>query len=241
MKYFIFSDIHGDYNAMIAALDQSGYNPSDKNHQIISLGDNFGRAQTGEKSKGVWKYLISNIHKNKPICLRGNHESILLDIFRKGYLSYTDICNGEHKTISSFAHCPESQARFDPEAIEIARKTGVNEWIEALPWFYETKNWIFTHGWLPSTYPEISLDKTSDYDWNKATWAHTLNEYEKFKLCYPNGIGKNLAVGHWSASDFWALDGIKSFNTYKDLNHKVYFCDNTTILSHKVDILIIEE
>ena len=241
MRYFIFSDVHGDYDAMIDALNQSGYSPSNDNHQIISLGDNFGRAQTGQKSIGVWKYLISPQHKNRPICLRGNHESILLDVLKKGYLSYIDICNGEHKTISSFARCSEGQARFDPEAIEIVRKTGIKEWIESLPWFYETKNWIFTHGWLPSAYPETPLDKILESEWERAVWAHTLDEYEKTKFIHPNGVGKNLAVGHWTSADFWERLGIKSYNIFQDKMRHIWFLDGCTALTHKLNVLIVED
>lgn len=53
MKYFVFSDIHGDYDAMIEALKTNGYEPSNHNHTLISLGDNFGRASTGKKSIGI--------------------------------------------------------------------------------------------------------------------------------------------------------------------------------------------
>ena len=55
MKYFCFSDAHGDYNAFMAAVVKYGYNCKDPNHQLISCGDNFGRASTGFKSKGIWK------------------------------------------------------------------------------------------------------------------------------------------------------------------------------------------
>ena len=145
MIYFCFGDVHGDEIAMLEGLKRAGYDCSNSNHQIISLGDNFGRASTGGKSKGVFKYLTSKEHKNTPICIRGNHETILLDIFRRGFLTQTDIYNGEALTISSFAHCSKGQAIFDPENINKAAKI-VEEWITKLPWYYETEHYIFTHG-----------------------------------------------------------------------------------------------
>lgn len=241
MKYFIFSDVHGDFNALISALNEKGYDNHNPNHQLISLGDNFGRAQTGEKSKGVWKYLISSIHHNKPICLRGNHESILLDIFRKGYIGYIDICNGEDKTISSFAHCSVDQARFDFEKIQDASKTGIEQWIRELPWYFEGKTFVCTHGWLPNQCKIKDLAKFDDDDWNNATWSHTVNKFEEYKQLYPNGQDKLLIVGHWHTSDFWKLEGKDSYDIYKNDKYNVAMIDGCTALTHKLNVLIIEE
>ena len=239
MKYFIFSDVHGDFNALMKALEDKEYDYSNPNHQLISLGDNFGRAQTGEKSKGIWKYLISPMHINKPICLRGNHESILLDIFRKGFLSYTDIYNGEDKTISSFAHCSRGQAQFNFEKIQIAAKTGVEQWIMEMPWYFEGKTFICTHGWFPFFVDD--RDKMTDKEWDKLTWAETPTLYSTFKDFYPNGYYKKIVVGHWHSSYFWEEQGQKSFDIYEDKQYNVAFIDSCTALSHKVNILIIEE
>lgn len=242
MKYFVFSDVHGDFNAMIKALNDAGYEPSNINHQIISCGDNFGRASTGEKSKGVWKYLISDVHYNKPICIKGNHETILLDIFHKNYLSYIDAANGEAKTISSFAHCSKSEAIYNPEMINVAAKTGVEEWLIKLPWFYETKNYIFTHGWLPHPINKYPLADYNNIQWDEASWAHTLNEYAFFKNKYPTGIGKTLVVGHWHTVDFWNLYGKNDiYDIYHDNKCNVYFIDGCTALNHKLNVLVIED
>lgn len=240
MKYFVFGDVHGDYDALMEALNQSGYNPSNKNHQIISLGDNFGRAQTGKKSKGVWKYLISNIHKNKPVCIRGNHELILLDVLQKGYLSYVDICNGEHKTISSLAHCSESQARFDPEAIELARETGIEDWIKSLPWFYETENYIFVHGWVPTTYPETALTDAYLSDWERAVWARSFDNYCSALASHwkPEKI---MVAGHWTTANFWNLLDVQSHDIFYDKENKMCFLDGCTVITHKVNIFVVED
>lgn len=241
MKYFIFSDIHGDFNALMKGLEDAGYTPSDPNHQLISLGDNFGRAQTGEKSKGVWKYLISPIHHNKPICLRGNHESILLEIFDKQYVDYLDICNGEDKTISSFAHCSLDQARFNYDMIQEAADTGVERWIQELPWYFEGKTFVCTHGWLPDQCKIKDLAKFDEEDWDNATWSHTVDNFEQYKQLYPNGQKKLLIVGHWHTSDFWKMEGKESYDIYKNDKYNVAMIDGCTALTHKLNILVIEE
>lgn len=241
IKYFIISDIHGDFNALITALKENQYNPSDPTHQLISLGDNFGRAQTGQKSKGVWKYLISSIHYNKPICIRGNHESMLLDIFKKGYIDYTDIRNGEDKTISSFAHCSIRRARSDYEKIQEAANTGVKEWIEKLPWYFEGKTFICTHGWLPQQSLISDLTSFTSEDWHIASWCHTVQSFDQFQKIYPNGQDKLLVVGHWSTIDFWKRENIESYDIYRNDKFNVAMIDGCTALTHKVNVLIIEE
>ena len=249
MVYFIIADLHGDYNAMIKGLERAHYEPQNTNHQIISLGDHFGRAGTGLNSKGVWKYLTNRMaeyqHVNAPICIRGNHESILLDVFRRGYLTQTDIYNGEASTISSFAHCSKSQAICDGEYIRIASKSGVEEWIMGLPWFYETKNYIFVHGFLPFPKKDWgNWDKYCDEDWHEASWTNTLEEIQWFEKAYPNGWNKHIVVGHWTSAEFYSYFDRKYDNygkVYTNPKLKFTCCDCTTAYSHNVDVFVIED
>ena len=108
MKYFVMSDIHGDYPAMMQGLKESGYNKKDPNHQIIVIGDYFGRATVGKGPYGIFKYLTSKTHVNKPICIKGNHEEwFVKPMLERGYVSELDCWNGEDKTIYSFfEHIP---------------------------------------------------------------------------------------------------------------------------------------
>lgn len=99
MKYFVISDVHGEYNPMIYALKQAGFDENNKNHCLISLGDMFDR---GPQSLEVYKYLESLPRK---ILLMGNHEEFFLE-FLSGVYSYTDFHlehNGLDRTIISFA------------------------------------------------------------------------------------------------------------------------------------------
>lgn len=245
MLYFCFGDVHGDEIAMLEGLKRAGYDNNNSNHQIISLGDNFGRASTGGGSRGVYNYLTSDKHANPPINIRGNHESILMDVFRRGYLTQTDIYNGEASTISSFAYCSKSYAIFDGEYVRIASKSGVEKWIIGLPWFYETKNYIFVHGFLPR--PEEywgHWDKYCDEDWHDASWANTLEQIQWFEKVYPNGWDKHIVVGHWTTADFYSYFDRK-YNNYGKVytNPKLKFtcCDCTTVYSHNIDVVVIED
>lgn len=248
-KNFILGDVHGDYDAMINGLAKAGYNCGDSSHRIISLGDNFGRASTGLKSKGVWKYLTNQMpeyqHVNAPICIRGNHESILLDVFRRGYLTQTDIYNGEAQTISSFAHCSKSEAIFDHEMVQKAARTGVEEWIHNMPWYYETKNYIFVHGFLPA-YDEEWGDWSAynDEDWHDASWTNTIEDISSFKQSYPLGWKKTIVFGHWTSADFYSYFDRKYDyygHIYRNDQLRIIACDCTTALTHNIEVLVVED
>ena len=176
MKYFVFSDVHGDYEAMREGLMNAGYDKTNKDHQIISIGDNFGRATTGGGSWAIFNYLVLDKHANQPICIKGNHELILEDILRKGYLSELDYYNGEDKTIRNFWGCMDFskvsyerakrkadqviQAWDDRGAWQPLKKKEIayinlsedgqrlETWLKReMPLYFETKNHLFFHAW----------------------------------------------------------------------------------------------
>ena len=97
MKYFCISDIHGAYDSLINAMLKCGYDERNPNHQLIVLGDYFGRAsiEPGDNVL-VYEWLTADLHVNKPICIKGNHELIIEKMFRRNTVSYTDMYNGEH-------------------------------------------------------------------------------------------------------------------------------------------------
>ena len=37
MKYFIFSDIHGEYDKLMRSLDAAGFDLTNPNHTLVSL------------------------------------------------------------------------------------------------------------------------------------------------------------------------------------------------------------
>jgi len=302
MKFFVMSDIHGDYKAMMKAIKESGYNKKDANHQIVVIGDYFGRATTGKGAYGVWKYLTSKTHKNKPICIKGNHEeSFVAKMLERGYVTDLDCRNGEDKTILSFyegiknIHKDKNilepvykQLREHPiaedwedryygamYATEVAAVNMLGEgkklkkWCDNLPYYFETKNYIFTHGWLPyrlhsktnklsdyrreMIYKYKDMDKYSDYQWHNWVWVETPFNYSQHCSYFPNGWDKWIVVGHWHAFAFgpraeffdgwWRKEDVKpeEYNYVVDEEHKVIFCDHCTVYGHKINMLVLED
>ena len=66
--------MHGFYNELRVALDKAGFDPNNKNHFLISCGDEFDR---GPNPKEVMNFL--NGLKRKVI-IRGNHTQLFEDL-----------------------------------------------------------------------------------------------------------------------------------------------------------------
>lgn len=251
MKYFIFSDAHGDYKALMKAVKEYGYQPENENHTLISCGDNFGRADTGEGSKGIYEYLTSEFHKNPPICLMGNHELILKNILLKRSLSVVDIQNGEHLTLYSFLGMKPDEVELNPYAIDYVSKSSVTDWLLNRPFYFETEHYIFLHGFLPFDWENTqfitqNLADVSKKLWEEACWSQTPAMIEVFKTYFPQGLYKWVVFGHWHAYDLRIAFGseIKRENEdsiWQNEKLKLIGLDNCTVLSHRIEMLVIDD
>lgn len=264
MKYFVFSDVHGDYPALMSGLSESGYDPKDKNHTIISCGDNFGEGNKAEGCLGIFEFLTSKQHFNPPICLRGNHENLLLDIYHRGYLDEFDFQCGEDKTLKSFlsllGNTPSLSYSFlfMDSVKDILKGHGVIDWILKMPYYFRTKHFLFLHSFFPYD-KERNILHVEDYDsaseelWEKVVWVQTPPLIDKFLSLFPNGIklpdGKYLGVvfGHWSVAGLHKrYDGESgkkknSFDPFVHRGAKLIGLDASTPLSHKVNVLVVED
>lgn len=251
MTYFVFADPHGNYEALITAITKMGYDAANPQHQLIGCGDYFGRAaRSNSDCVNIWKYLTSPHHANKPICLRGNHENILIDAIERRQLTEVDIYNGEHNTFASFLGRYPNQVKYDCylqfDAAKAMIDVGFYDWLKSLPWYYETEHYIFTHGFVPLTYfaRGVKLSDFNDYDWERASWAKTPDDIRYLDI---QGFKppKTIVFGHWRAKELnekfagkWEeVDG----DIYVDKERKLIGLDTTTALSYKVGNIILED
>lgn len=251
MKYFVFADPHGNYEALITAIAEMGYDASNPQHQLIGCGDYFGRAaQSNTDCANIWKYLTSLHHTNKPICIRGNHESILIDAIARRQLTDIDIYNGEHNTFASFSGRYPNQVKLDCylqfDAAKAMINVGFYDWLKSLPWYFETEHYIFTHGFMPTMYfvRGVELSDFDVEDWKRASWAKTpddIRTLDRMGVKSP----KTIVFGHWRAKELnekfagkWAE---KDGEIYVDEERKLIGLDVTTALSHKVGKIILED
>lgn len=251
MTYFVFADPHGNYEALITAITKMGYNAANPQHQLIGLGDYFGRAaRSNSDCVNIWKYLTSPHHTNKPICIRGNHESILIDAIERRQLTETDIYNGEHNTFASFLGRYPNQVKRDCylqfDAAKVMINVGFYDWLKSLPWYFETEHYIFTHGFVPLQWfgKKWKLRDLCDWEWNTASWAKTPDYIWTLDQTHTK-VDKTVVFGHWRAKELnekfagkWEeLDG----DIYVDKERKLIGLDTTTVLSHKVGCMILED
>jgi serine/threonine protein phosphatase 1 len=132
MNRYAIGDIHGCLKTFQTLLEQINYSTAD---ELILLGDYVDR---GPDSKGVFDHIFHLREKgHNVVCLRGNHEQMLLDVKKddKGRKSWLN--HGGVQTLMS----------FDAETVHDIPNQYIDFMID-LPSFYITEDFIFVHGGL---------------------------------------------------------------------------------------------
>lgn len=250
-KYFVFSDVHGESEALQTSLKEAGYDKYNPRHILVSLGDNFDR---GEDSKGVCNILF---HRQDSILIKGNHEEFLEEMLEKGiegeFVLFNILHNGLDKTLESFSNCSIgkviSAADFNA-MIDIARSNvkhygsnGLLQKIKNMPLYYETKNYIFVHAGLEPNMP----------------WQESSRDVMLWDIEYSHrpisSTTKTVVIGHNHA--FRVRNKAKE-DGYRELPLGLPWVGNTdenapvrignkiaidpcSNLTHKVNVLVIED
>lgn len=250
-KIFAISDIHGFYTEMIESLKESGYDEDNPEHLLIVCGDKFDR---GKESVKVFQYLKRLMDKNKAIILRGNHLAFIENFLEGSNDPFNYINNGLNETIADFWHrtapfeswcalegnCELSIENYSKWA-EIARKDINKEypellpWIKSLPYYYETNNYIFTHGMIDGQCFDWHNPNIS---WYECTWAKPRD--------FNNSIvntDKKVVVGHINCGLLRSLYGYDENDNsiFERPDGKVIGLDTCTVLTHKVNVLVLED
>lgn len=202
-KLFVVSDVHSFYSELKVALDKAGFDPENENHWLIVCGDCFDR---GDESIEMLHFLMALERK---ILVKGNHDTLLEECCNRGYYYGHDMSNGTTKTIydigeggagNSFEKCCE----LTYMKTQAYRDSLVN--------YFETKNYIFVHGWIPcedyhpGTKPWWQQYKTysynpdwrncNDVEWDSAQWTCSYKVWKQ-GIKEPN---KTIVCGHWHTS-----------------------------------------
>lgn len=129
MSTYIISDIHGSNKTFRKALKSIKLKKSDT---LILLGDLIDR---GKDSKGVVDTVLLLIeHEFNVICLRGNHEQMLLDSREDIIARVTWLRNGGKSTLQSFL------------TSEVSRiPASYFEFLETTKMYLELGDFIFVH------------------------------------------------------------------------------------------------
>ena len=210
-KFFVISDVHSYFDAMKKALDNAGFDPNNEGHWLISCGDNWDR---GEQSVEVMEYLQGLPRK---ALVKGNHESLLRDLCDRGYPGGHDYSNGTYDTVCEFGNAGLENS-FDECCLVAYNRT--KNFIDGMVNYFETKNYIFVHGWIPvicnddlpmyyrnnrkfEFNPDWRIAHHSE--WEQARWLNGIDMARK-GFVEPD---KTIVCGHWHCSYGHYIDALK--------------------------------
>lgn len=260
MKYFVFADVHGYYSLLMKELENKGFDINNKDHMLISIGDNFDR---GPENFKMYEFLKSMKEQNRIILVKGNHEDLFLKMLYKRSVTFIDISNGTYETLLEFiSHYYEGE---DPERVYQYHQAmvygklkdeGILDFMYDMLDYYETDKYIFTHGFIPIDkqtlrYKEGWRESTSA-EFESSRW---LNGIEMSMYYNIGEKDKKIVVGHFHTSYGNVRKGNKgkSYSEYKSLefedknNFGIYEDDNIiaidacTHYTKKINVLVLDE
>lgn len=234
-KLYIVSDVHGHYTLLKQALDQADFDKDNENHLLICCGDYFDR---GDENMEVLKFFERLKHK---VLLRGNHEDMLLKLLQTGKILPHHYINGTISTLQNIF----GKYFIDPvdDTIDFSGKTRIVdrfcEFIEETVNYYETKHYVFVHGWLPENADTTEARKKANCEaWEKARWVKWIEKYDGKRPL----VDKTLVCGH--VPTFYA----NMFNKNRKKNDFAIFYGNGIIAidagtadTKQINVLVLED
>lgn len=261
-KYFICSDIHSDYQALMDALELNKFDEANENHILVVAGDVFDR---GDESVRVYEYLKKLTDIGRAIVLKGNHHQMFIDFleckdFNKIFFNFK--YNGIRTTIDDFVHqtnaltmfiitrhTDEEQRTmtnedFNEEWVEFIKQSSkeVNEeypelldWLKSMPDYLELKNSIITHGMIDGRDNDWRNPKIG---WNNCHWAKP----EDAAFLY-NNTGKHIYLGHIDSDTIRETLHLPTdnYSLFTRDSGDVTYLDGCTILTHRLNMVVIED
>lgn len=245
-KFYIFSDCHGFYKELREALDEAGFDKSNPDHWLISLGDEMDRGHDPEK---VINYLMG---LPRAIWVKGNHQELMEELLERGYPLRYDWSNG---TMGSVIDLDLNAKTIDQAFATAYMKT--KPFFNRAINYLETENYIFVHSFIPlkcnDDLPKYYIkNRKFEYnpDWrfaNESEWSQSRwgNPFDLAMNGF-NQTEKTIVHGHWSNSFYWAKEyGLSEFDNDACFDicyhNKCIGLDATTVLTHKINVLVIED
>lgn len=127
MTYFV-SDLHGEYSLLRRLLEKISFSLQDT---LYVCGDMIDKGNASLRLLQLLRRL-PNVY-----CILGNHELMFLKYYRS--LSET-VSDPERLFERLSAYFPEDEASLDWETVD---------WLESLPYFIETEQFICVHAGIP--------------------------------------------------------------------------------------------
>lgn len=262
MKYYVVSDTHGFCTKLKETLRIAGFFDETEPHKLVLCGDLLDR---GPEACELVDFMIELMEQDKLIYVLGNHEELMVkclqEISRGGV--YDIACgmsvhqrNGTWDSILQIAKMGENEAVSNP--LELVRRVLHSPLYERLMRvgidYYETPNYIFTHGWIPC-YADIGYGYSRyDYNpnwreadpvsWGRARWINGMEAACVHNVKEPC---KTVVCGHWHTS--WGhsvIDG-KGSEWGEDADFSPFYADGVIAIdactagTGRVNCIIIED
>lgn len=179
-KMFVIGDIHGQitmFKELLKNWDQD-------EEQLLLVGDLGDR---GENPKACFELAKELVDKHDAICLRGNHEEMLLNFMNDPKTNAANYeMNGGLVTINSFLEA-DQDIHDDYELAATLQKTApwIKPFIESLPLKYEWEDFLFVHAGV-----DLRLS-----DWKQTSDRNFVWIREGF-YDQENRTGKTIVFGH---------------------------------------------
>lgn len=213
MKYFVVADVHGFCTKMKRALKEAGFDRDNLDHIFVSLGDLLDR---GDQPRECLEFVMG-LDPSRRILIRGNHEDLMEEAIARHKFYSHDATNGTMKTALDL-----TGETIEFEAIRKLREDKLyNSYIAECVDYYETKKYVFVHGWIPCeaqywgslTVPVSDTIKyktkyryysllpgdwriLDNHAWKQARWTNGMDAWAQ-------GVrveGKTVLCGHWHTS-----------------------------------------
>lgn len=266
-KFFVVSDIHGEYQPLMDALQEAGYDPNNKEHFFVSIGDNFDR---GSNSRDIYRF-FRDLPSERSKFVKGNHDLMFQEYLDKGmegeFVLFNILHNGLGATINSFGcldmeNLGTSISILDDCHSYIQRKyPGLKKFIKDMPLWFETDHTVFVHAGLNPNLPDWKLT-----DEHYALWDiqdahkrvpscdkliifghyHTDQVAEQVKResgerVYPLSKSPTLVSTRRFNIDMRNYGNKDEFSAIYLPNASKIAIDGCTNLTHKVNVLVFED
>lgn len=190
IEYFIVSDIHAQYDMLIKALKDAGFDMGNSDHVLLVAGDVLDRGSQGDM---LIRFLETLIQQDRLLGVLGNHDRFFIDLIDNKFSLKTVLWNSYNNGFIETLRLGHNDRSFFIEE-NVIRDISLNlnkkypifiKWISNLPLFLEFSNHVIVHGFI-----NFDLDD----------WHHTDEHYAIWERGYGNSVpesfNKKLIFGH---------------------------------------------
>ena len=230
MRYIVISDVHGEFDKMIKALEDIHFDK--EKDTLITNGDLIDR---GPKVRQIIEYVLSCPHH---ICIWGNHEHMLHEILtgHRFYDSYIDTYNGVPATLKSYRqhYWVDAVDAYQLSSEMNSLKRYFRECVNAV----EIGKYLISHAGAPFDYKNAS-----NQDWKNYSYRDSIIWYKSIGC----RMKKTNVIGHFWASEFYKLFECKNISNDIFKNKNLVCIDgkanasdgkvNTFIINSKKDVI----